>query len=73
MRDHNAIIGRWSLSWNLLSKRARSRSEANKIYQCSRVAGEPRLFSKKISQVVVVFGTLDVLSGQSLYILDMSA
>ena len=32
-----------------------------------------RLFSKKISQVVVVFGTLDVLSGQSLYILDMSA
>ena len=41
MRDHNAIIGRWSLSWNLLSKQARSRSEANKDLPVSRVAGEP--------------------------------
>ena len=30
VRNHNAIFGRWSLSWNLLSKQARSRSEANK-------------------------------------------
>ena len=41
VRDHNAIIGRWSLSWNLLSKQARSRSEANKdlpVFSCRRRA-----------------------------------
>ena len=41
VRDHNAIIGRWSLSWNLQSKQARSRSEANKdlpVFSCRRRA-----------------------------------
>ena len=43
MRDHNAIIGRWSLSWNLLSKQAQRAQEAKltKTCQCSRVAREP--------------------------------
>ena len=30
VRDHDAIIGRWSLPWNLLSKQPHSRSKASR-------------------------------------------
>ena len=40
VQDHNTVIGRWSLPWNLLSKQAFQEAKLTKTCQCSRVTGE---------------------------------